>query len=189
MSNKKITAIIIALAVLVGLVVAVLFGTAGATKQEEPKKVFVCKYVGTPNVDERLQTGQNPISVSIKAIKDYEGVGSSFADKQGRSYVVALDTGQAEPACPSGGTVTPVIIDQCPNIDGVQASVPEGFELVDGKCVEVIPEVDVCENIDGVQTTIPAGYNWDDNVCTKIEGTPLPPEAIDPVTQQPYVGK
>ncbi len=72
-------------------------------------KVFVCKYVGTPGADERLQTGQNPISVSSNAIKDYEGVGSYFNDAQGRSYVLAEDTGQPEPnvsQCPAV-TVTP----------------------------------------------------------------------------------
>lgn len=51
-------------------------------------KVFVCKYVGTPGEDERLQTGQNPIDVSVNAIPDYQGVGSYFADAQGRSFVL-----------------------------------------------------------------------------------------------------
>ena len=76
-------------------------------------KVFVCKYVGTPGVDERLQTGQNPISVSVNAIPlgDVQ-IGSEFADAQGRSVVIAFDIGQPEPspdACPpphGGGTTT-----------------------------------------------------------------------------------
>ena len=43
---------------------------AGATTTAVPtsRKVFVCKYVGKPGDDERLQTGQNPISVSVNAI-------------------------------------------------------------------------------------------------------------------------
>lgn len=75
-------------------------------------KVFVCKYVGTPGVDERLQTGENPISVSISAIPDYDGIGSWFADEQGRSYVLAEDVGQPEPPvtdCPPVGAPTPTI--------------------------------------------------------------------------------
>ena len=78
----------------------------------EPHKVFVCKYVGRPDVDERLQTGNNPISVAASAIPAYvkgmdlEGlVGQYFADAQGRSFVLAVDRGQAEPdasACPGG---------------------------------------------------------------------------------------
>lgn len=99
-------------------------------------KVFVCKYVGTPNVDERLQTGQNPISVSSNAIKDYAGVGSYFNDAQGRSLVIAEDTGQDEPECPTPQNenppketptnpetpktekVTPTIVDDYSNVRG-----------------------------------------------------------------------
>lgn len=75
-------------------------------------KVFVCKYVGTPGTDERLQTGQNPINVSSNAIKDYKGVGSYFNDAQGRSYVLAEDNGQPEPnvsQCPIMVTPPPVV--------------------------------------------------------------------------------
>lgn len=78
-----------------------LFATAGAFAafttpahaDEYPSdKVFVCKYVGKPGVDERLQTGNNPISVSVNAIplKPVK-IGSEFADKQGRSVVIAWD--------------------------------------------------------------------------------------------------
>ena len=61
---------------------------------DEPKKVFVCKYVGTPDVNERLKAGKNPISVSISSIENFAGIGSFFADAQGRSYVIEFDTGQ-----------------------------------------------------------------------------------------------
>lgn len=70
------------------------------------KKVFVCKYVGTPGIDERLQTGQNPISVSVNAINDFQGVGSYFNDAQGRSFVLAFDEGQEEPS-----------VDECPGVE------------------------------------------------------------------------
>lgn len=63
-------------------------------------KYFVCKYVGKPGVDERLQTGNNPISVSGNAITPPVTVGAYFNDAQGRSLVVAEDTGQDEPDCP-----------------------------------------------------------------------------------------
>ncbi|NUS51228.1 MAG: hypothetical protein HOQ22_09355, partial [Nocardioidaceae bacterium] len=79
------------------VVVAAPFGVAQA--QTESKKVFVCKYVGTPG-DERLQSGNNPISVSVNAINGFNGVGSFFNDAQGRSYVIAFDTGQPAPTCP-----------------------------------------------------------------------------------------
>ena len=60
-------------------------------------KVFVCKYVGTPGVDEILQTGQNPISVNVNAIPGNATPGTFFQDSQGRSFVLAFDTGQEEP--------------------------------------------------------------------------------------------
>jgi len=72
-----------------------------------PTKVYICKFVGTPGVNETLQTGQNPIDVSVNAVKeDPIVVGSFFNDKQGRSYVLAFDTGQPKPprsACPNSG--------------------------------------------------------------------------------------
>lgn len=82
--------------------------TAGASKgdkvetpssDDEPKKVFVCKYVTTPGGDE---VASNIISVSI-ANKNYEP-GDLFVDAQDLSYVLSFDTGQAEPsttACPT----------------------------------------------------------------------------------------
>ncbi len=77
-------------------------------------KVFVCKYVGKPGVDERLQTGNNPISVSVNAINGYSGVGSYFNDAQGRSYVLAVDHGQPEPdvsQCPAPDSPPAVLKD------------------------------------------------------------------------------
>ncbi len=89
------------------------------------KKVYVCKYVGTPGEDETLQTGDNPISVSENAIPaDPVVVGSYFADQQGRSYVVAWDNGdKIEPPlsmCPAPDgpdsiavPATPSVTDPC----------------------------------------------------------------------------
>lgn len=82
---------------------------AGVAVAAPAEKVFVCKFVGKPGVDERLQTGNNPISVNSNAIPNYQGVGSYFADGQNRSYVLAVDSGQPEPnvsQCPQP-TVTP----------------------------------------------------------------------------------
>jgi hypothetical protein len=74
-------------------ILLLVFSTASAHD-----KVFVCKYVGTPGDSERLQTGQNPISVSTSAIKeDPVVIGSYFVDAQGRSFVLAFDIGQDEP--------------------------------------------------------------------------------------------
>ena len=75
------------------------------------KKVFVCKYVGKPGVDERLQTGNNPISVSVNSIEGEVKVGAYFADKQGRSYVLAWDTRTG------GGQEGEPSVDDCPDPD------------------------------------------------------------------------
>jgi hypothetical protein len=77
-----------------------------------PDKVYVCKYVGKPGVDERLQPGNNnPIDVSVNAIpQNPVVVGSFFADAQGRSFVLAFDTGQTPPTaadCPDVTIVPP----------------------------------------------------------------------------------
>jgi LPXTG-site transpeptidase (sortase) family protein len=66
-------------------------------------KVYVCKYVGKPGVDERLQTGQNPIEVSINTIPEPVEIGSYFPDAQGRSYVLGFVPMYPEPTkdnCP-----------------------------------------------------------------------------------------
>lgn len=91
-----LSVIIIASLVLVWAVVKIVSATP------EPK-VFICKFIGEPGINERLQTGQNPINVSQNSIKDFQGVGSYFNDAHGRSYVLAIDVGQDEPS-----------VDQCP---------------------------------------------------------------------------
>jgi uncharacterized repeat protein (TIGR01451 family) len=139
---------------------SVVVSTSGAEKG----KVFVCKYVGTPGVDERLQTGNNPISVSVNAAGP---PGSWFNDAHGRSYVLAYDTGQPEPdvsACPQSAPD-----DVCPNLDGVQESVPDGYVKDEqGSCVKIPPPVDVCPNLDGAQPALPEGYTLVDGRCVVI---------------------
>ncbi|MFN2320734.1 MAG: hypothetical protein ABR500_13780 [Dermatophilaceae bacterium] len=90
---------------------ALTLGSAGLAfaDDHQPLKVWVCKYVGTPGDDERLQTGQNPISVSENAVSGAE-VGDYFNDAQGRSYVLAVDDGGPEPSvdeCPPADVPTP----------------------------------------------------------------------------------
>jgi hypothetical protein len=83
---------------------AVPVHAAANTPNTSAPKYYVCKYVGTPGQNERLQTGNNPIDVSGNAIgEDPVVVGSSFNDAQGRSFVLAEDTGQNPPT-----------IDDCP---------------------------------------------------------------------------
>ena len=85
-------------AVAMGAVTIALAFAFAAPAAADNAKWFVCKYVGTPGVDEELQTGNNPISVSEDAIPVSPVVaGEFFQDSQGRSYVLVEDTGQDEP--------------------------------------------------------------------------------------------
>jgi len=99
--KRRFRARLLAFIGLTGLL-AVTAGTAAgpvsAVTAGPDDKVFVCKYVGQPGVDERLQTGQNPISVSVNSIPNYQGVGSYFADQHGRSFVLAVDNTPPGPA-------------------------------------------------------------------------------------------
>ena len=164
--------VVAALAVVSATSASVDVGNSGSSvvvRASGEGKVFVCKYVGKPGVDERLQTGNNPISVSVNAIKvDPVVVGAYFADAQGRSFVLADDVGQPEPkvsACPQPD-VPPT--DVCPNIDGNQGQIPDGMiKDQQGNCV-LSPPVDVCPNLNGPQPTVPEGYTLVDGQCVVI---------------------
>ncbi len=136
-----IASLIIALCCALGVV-------AGRAQANPPSdtgvKVFVCKYVGQPGVDETLQTGQNPIDVSVNAIPDYQGVGSYFADAQGRSFVLGPEHQANEQVetpdvslCPDGDT--PVLDcsgDQDETNNGPFGNCDEGVQVcVNGEIV------------------------------------------------------
>jgi hypothetical protein len=86
-------------------------------------KSYVCKYVGKPGVDERLQTGQNPIwvdnhSLTAKSASDVK-VGDTFSDAQVKSVVIVANSVKLNPEpsvsdcpapkCPPATPVTPVM--------------------------------------------------------------------------------
>lgn len=95
-----------------------------------PHKSYVCKFVGTPGPDERLQTGQNPIWVDNHSLIGGPGevfVGQEFTDQHGFSRVVIANTDRLDPEpgveiC--GGVV---VADECPELEGEQ---PEGFPCI-----------------------------------------------------------
>ena len=73
---------------------------------------------------------------------------------------------------------TPPPVDLCPNIEGDQQDIPDGYQLVDGQCMPIPPPpTDVCSNLDGIQESVPAGYHAgeDENGRpTCIEDAPPP---------------
>ncbi len=83
-----------------------------ADVMEPGDKVWVCKYVGTPGVNETLKEGKNPIEVSWNSIPNDNGevnVGDRFADAQGNSIVVQIkgnDPGVEACPAPQGPSET-----------------------------------------------------------------------------------
>lgn len=108
MNKSKVRYHVGTVLVMIGFVITllVLIGfTSNAAAEatpghKAPHKDYVCKYVGTPGVGERLQTGQNPIWVDSHATQ-----GTWLNDKHGRSYVLIANTPRLDPE-PS--------VDQCP---------------------------------------------------------------------------
>lgn len=98
-----------------------------ALATSSPKKVIVCKYVGTPFESELAQTGQNPISVSINALDD--GFNGSFPyfgfkDQQENSVAVRYATGPTDNGTP----------EDCPTPDPEPVEVTAGVSFTDPTC-------------------------------------------------------
>lgn len=111
---KKTVAIAAASSISLGA--AMMLAAPAVQAKENDKKVhksYVCKYVGTPGVDERLQTGQNPIWVdnhSLTGEKDsLVKVGDTFSDKHGKSVVIIANTAKITPE-PSVSLCPPVVV-------------------------------------------------------------------------------
>lgn len=81
-------------------------------------------------------------------------------------------------------TPPPPPTDVCPNLEGVQADVPEGYQLVNGSCDPIEnnnPPTDVCPNIDGDQAQVPDGYELVDGTCQlKTQDNTPPPVDLCP---------
>jgi len=113
------------------------------------KKDYVCKYVGTPGVDERLQTGNNPIWVAT----DFPE-GGFFNDANGRSFVLIADTARLNPepdpsACPdaTGGVTDPTEAadPETDTVDPETEAVDPETEAVDPETEAADPETEAAE--------------------------------------------
>ncbi|WP_296664637.1 hypothetical protein [Demequina sp.] len=104
----------------VAALVLAIAAPASATQPTGPQpgndgvhKVWVCVYSGTPDVDEVLKPGKNPIAVDASAT-----AGEWFNDGQGRSYVVAdvtdENTAQGERYTGTEACPTPSVPDETP---------------------------------------------------------------------------
>jgi len=98
----------------------------------------------------------------------------SYSD-MGNYFFAALGYYQYSPRCdapPSNPNTPPV--DVCPNLEGNQASMPQGFALVEGACVQIVnPPADVCPNIEGNQASVPAGLALVGGLCVPFVPPPV----------------
>lgn len=109
--KRKVFAAIAAFIVAASAVWYVAFPSSAATD-----KVYVCKYVGQPGVDERLKDGKNPIEVAVSSIQNNQWNGQVpgyFSDAQDRSYVLGYVGEIPEPTA-----------DDCPGPDNPPTVVP-----------------------------------------------------------------
>lgn len=167
---------------------------ASATVNPAPK-VWVCKYVGTPGVDEHLKLGKQPITVSSNAAK-----GTWFNDGQGQSYVLDTQT-QANtgpgntysgdltcpspigpplvtpPTCTSDGSMT------IPVVEGLTYTVTQNDEIVTAPFGPGTYTVSITGTVHGVEVDT----SFDVTVLPKLTGeqcliqvTPTPPTVTAP---------
>ncbi|WP_332663523.1 hypothetical protein [Aeromicrobium sp.] len=113
------------------------------------KKVWVCKYVGKPGVDEVLKGGKNPIEVNENALPGAPvdvSVGDEFSDAQERSVVVALSPADPEPTendCP--GAIQPEeVTPEAPTVDPATCEVDGSLTLpeTEGVVYAVAPDAE-----------------------------------------------
>jgi hypothetical protein len=128
---------------------------------------YLIDSVGDPDWTSTLYSGSFVMATgthTLKAIAYKTGIASSSVSTA--TYNVT------EPPTGGGGGGTGGGSDVCPNLDGKQARVPNGYLLVGDQCL-----VDFCPNIDGAQETVPANYSLNDvgqcipvDRCTNIAG-------------------
>src|SRR3954470_4131936 len=154
-----------------GLVVA---GTANVVLGSEDH-VVICHAIGGPR-----GTDFNQIAPSASGVVNGHGgpeadrdIIPPFALQTKKGADTSLASGQNWNAagaaiyangCNAPATPPPPPTDACPNIAGVQTSIPAGMTKdASGNCVTppVTPPTDVCSNIEGVQTSVPPGMTRD----------------------------
>ena len=148
------------------------------------KKVYVCKYVGTPGVDEVLQSGNNPIEVSVNSIiPGFAGdpadlIGQAFADGQVKSVVIAVSAG------PGGGQGDEPTIDDCPAPQGPPEECPDGQIGTPPNCVTPDPGPDACPvGTDKVGQEIPADQT-EEEFCDEDDEEDVCPQGTDNAGQE-----
>jgi len=167
-TRTRTIAVIAMVGVFGGYALSLAGGASAVSAADAPHKAFVCKYVGTPGTNERLQTGNNPISVGFG--KDPIVVGSYINDSQGRSYVLALDSGQPKPdvsQCPRPVEPTPSVepsVEPTPSVEPSVEPTPS-----------VEPSVEPTQNADPTPSVDPSSDPAGDDPSVEPTETNGPP--------------
>ncbi|MDE2030786.1 MAG: carboxypeptidase regulatory-like domain-containing protein [Patescibacteria group bacterium] len=102
------------------------------------------------------------VTVSTKFINKFAGnsfVFGYYTNGSLANFVPIFKTANIAGSTTVPTMCTPNPSDYCPNINGVQTSLPPGMALnTTGQCVYIVP--DVCSNIPGSQLTVPDGYGY-----------------------------
>lgn len=134
------------------------------TNHDHGDKVWVCKYVDKPGEAERLKGGKNPIQVDDSATNESEQIGTSFADAQGRSVIVAGEDSECPAPTPETTTTVPV----------TSTTAPVGTTTTTAPSVTsttiVHPPCDDCG------TTVPSSTST--STLPPISSTTLPPTTL-----------
>ncbi len=121
-------------------------------------------------------SGGNPAPGKVLVSFDGQGNavwGTPKMVKNGNNWVLSFDYSESPVFVGQNICQAP---DVCPNIPGLQTTVPAGYSLQNGQCIQ--DPVDVCPNIDGLQTTVPSGYILQNGLCVRE-----PKGYWEPVTQ------
>jgi hypothetical protein len=128
---------------------------------QESVSITVCHATGNG--------GYVPVTVSIHSVDDANGL-NGHGNHGGDSWLAFTFNGVNYPGQGSGSCQSvppPEEEDVCPNLEGIQSEVPEGYILDDGECVEEPPEEDVCPNLEAIQSEVPEGYILSDGQCVQ----------------------
>ena len=129
-TRTRAIAVVAMVGVFGGYALSLAGGASAVSATDAPAQGLRLQVRRYPRPNERLQTGNNPISVAFG--KDPIVVGSYFNDAQGRSYVLALDYGQAKPdvsQCPRPVEPTPSVepsVEPTPSVEPPRRADPLG---------------------------------------------------------------
>lgn len=191
---------LIGLAVALLLLAAVVIAVGAEPYETGTKKVQLC-HAKPPAT---AANGWNKITVSIKSVKQAQNVKGH--DKHKADIIPPFKYGKYQypgknwdaegkaiyrngcklpppPVCEDEaawnyGEPLPCVYDVCPNLEGLQETVPDGYIKPGRRCIpKPIKPVDFCDNLEGFQAEVPEGMIWDEetNTCNP------PPPPCDPL--------